>query len=315
MEHLIISFNIVTPLFVIMALGYIGRRWLKLTNEWVALVNKLLFRLLLPLMLFRNTYSSDLRGTFTKESAFLLLYVVCGCLITFFALRWIVPKFEKKNERRGVIVQGIFRSNTAIFGLPLAISLFGESSVALITLAIAVLVPLFNVLSVVALETMRSNKLEWKNIVKGIVTNKLIIGIALGLVCNLLSVPLPVFIKTAVWDVAGITTPLSFFVMGASFTFASAARNKKALSMVVLAKLFIVPAVWITLGACLGFRGVAMMAIFTIFAPPTAVSSYPMAVEMGGDAELSNEIVVFTSAFAILSMFLLIFISKSIGIL
>lgn len=313
MEHFLLSFNVVAPMFVMMALGYLCRRWLKLTNEWTALLNKLLYQLLLPFLLFRSMYVSDLRATFTREIGFLTLYVVCAMLITVGLLLYFVPKFEKENTRRGVLMQGMFRGNTALFGLPIATLLYGADNVAPVTVVLAVFIPLLNVLSVVVLELFHGGKPNARHILKSILTNKLIWGIAAGLLLNLLNIRLPLFLQTAVWDLAACATPMSFFVMGASFVFSSAARNRKALIPAVIVKLVAIPVVWLTVGILLGYRDIYLITIFTMFAPPTAVSSYPMAAELGGDKELSNEIVVFTAAFSLVSIFLILFALKSMG--
>ena len=54
--------------------------------------------------------------------------------------------------------------------------------------------------------------------------------------------------------------------------------------------------------------------VFGVFASPTAVNSFTMAQQMGGDAELAGDIVVTTSAVSILTMFLWIFLFKSLGV-
>jgi predicted permease len=81
----------------------------------------------------------------------------------------------------------------------------------------------------------------------------------------------------------------------------------------VLARLLVVPFIWIGLAGLMGYRNQQIAGVMLIFAPSTAVSSFPMACAMGGDAQLSSEIVVFTSAFCMLSMFLWIFGLKSLG--
>ena len=79
------------------------------------------------------------------------------------------------------------------------------------------------------------------------------------------------------------------------------------------AKLIVSPGLFLGLGALLGFRGVAFVSLIGIFASPTAVNSFTMAQQMGGDAELAGDIVVTTSAVSILTMFLWVFLFKSLG--
>ena len=68
-----------------------------------------------------------------------------------------------------------------------------------------------------------------------------------------------------------------------------------------------------TLGALLGFRDAAFVSLLGVFASPTAVNSFTMAQQMGGDAELAGDTVVVTSAVSMLTMFLWVFLFKSLG--
>lgn len=313
MENFLLAFEVVFPLFLLMALGYGVRKTLGLDGGWVETTNKLLFRVLLPLMLFRNMYESDLTSALQMQSIGVLLYGVLGMGLMFLILFFTVPRFEPSNPRRAALIQGTYRSNTAIFGLPVAIALYGQD-VAIVVLMLAFIVPMLNILSVICLEYFRGGKPRPREIIKNVVTNPLIIGIVLGIVCNVLHVPLPGVVKEAAWGLASCTTTASFFVLGASFSFASAAHNRKALTFAVLGKLVFMPLVFIGIGILLGFRNQALLAVFTVFAPPTAVSSFPMASAMGADAQLASEIVAFTSVLCLLSIFLWVFALKALAL-
>jgi len=52
-----------------------------------------------------------------------------------------------------------------------------------------------------------------------------------------------------------------------------------------------------------------------MFAAPTAVSSFQMAKQMDGDADLAGQIVVFTSAFSIVTVFGWIFLLKQFALI
>ena len=69
------------------------------------------------------------------------------------------------------------------------------------------------------------------------------------------------------------------------------------------------------IGIALGLRGVALACTYIAFGAPTAVSSYPMAQQMGGDGELAAETVAISSAFCILTTFLFVFAMKSMGLI
>lgn len=315
MESLMVSVRVILPLCLWMIVGYIARRGLGLDDDFIRKMNNVLFKVFLPLLLFRNMLESDLHAVMNVEVLGQIGFALGGVVVVFLALMLLVPRFVEDNARRASIVQGSFRSNTAIFGIPVALSLYGEGNIAIITLFVAAMVPLLNVLCVVTFEVFRGGKLRLGRVLLNIVTNPLILALALGAVLYFLGVQLPQPVEKAVWGFADCATPLSFFLLGAGFTFASAKQNRKALTAVVLLRLLIIPLVGVTAAVLLGIRGVPLAGLLIIFGSPTAVSSYPMACAMGGDGQLSCEIVVFTSAFSILSMFGWIFALNAMGLL
>ena len=72
--------------------------------------------------------------------------------------------------------------------------------------------------------------------------------------------------------------------------------------------------VCMTAAALLGFRGVEFVSLLGIFASPTAINSFTMAQQMGGDEELAGDIVIVTSAASAFTFCGWIFLFKSLGI-
>ena len=227
----------------------------------------------------------------------------------------VIPKIEKENSRRGVLIQAIFRSNFALFGLPLALSLCGTEKVGPTSILVGFTVPVFNILAVVSLESFRGGKPSVKKMVKGIATNPLIIASLLGILFNLSGFSLPSAVQKTVNDLGGVATPLSLVALGGSFTVAKVKEYKKQLTIGVLGRLVFFPLVMVTVGILLGFRNELLIPLLIMSGAPTAVSSFPMAQQMDGDGELAAGLVVFTSGGAILSMFMWIFVLKQMGMI
>ncbi len=312
MENLIISFNVVLPLFICIMLGYFLRRIKMYDATALKQMNKLCFKVFLPIYLFNSVYSTNLTEAFNVK---LILFAVSGLLLVFFALMIIIPRLEKDNAKRGVMVQGIFRSNFALFGLPLATSLCGEEGIGPTSLLLGIVVPIVNILAVITLETFRGGKPNVCKMLKGIATNPLIIACLLGAIFNLLNIELPYAVQKSVTDLGRVATPLSLVVLGGEFVFGKVQGYMKQLSITVAGKLIISPLIMVTIGVLLGFRDELLVPILIMFGAPTAVSSFTMAEQMGGDGELAAEVVVFTSGLAILTMFLWIFILKQFGVM
>ena len=310
MENLMISANAVLPMCLVMALGYGTRRLGWLRREEISTINKIAFRIFLPCLLYYNICCSDLSGSFDP---LLMAYAVGGVLLTFGLALGYTLLTEKLPERRGVLIQGMFRSNYVIMGIPVATALLGADQLGTVSILIAVIVPLFNMLAVVVLEVFRGQKPKPLHILCQIAKNPLVIGSVLGILTLVAGIRLPHILEQTIQSVSAIASPLQLFLLGAFFQFSGLKTYRRELVTVSIAKLIVSPGLFLGLGALLGFRGVAFVSLIGIFASPTAVNSFTMAQQMGGDAELAGDIVVTTSAASILTMFLWIFLFKSLG--
>lgn len=310
MENLMISANAVLPMCLVMALGYGTRRLGWLRREEISTINKIAFRIFLPCLLYYNIYCSDLSGSFDP---LLMTYAVGGVLLTFGLALGYTLLTEKLPERRGVLIQGMFRSNYVIMGIPVATALLGADQLGTVSILIAVIVPLFNMLAVVVLEVFRGQKPKPLHILGQIAKNPLVIGSVLGILTLVAGIRLPHILEQTIQSVSAIASPLQLFLLGAFFQFSGLKTYRRELVTVSIAKLIVSPGLFLGLGALLGFRGVAFVSLIGIFASPTAVNSFTMAQQMGGDAELAGDTVVVTSAVSMLTMFLWVFLFKSLG--
>lgn len=315
-----LSLTIVTPLFCWMLLGKLLAKPLRLSGRWLDTANALAFRLFLPLLLFRSIYQSDIRSELGGSTGWLVAYILAGVALSFVLGHVVVPRLIRTPARCGVFIQGALRSNTAVFGLPVAISLYGQENVGLIAMVMAAVVILFNVASVITLERFRHAEgggggVKVAALAKGIATNPLIIALVLGLTCNLTGLTLPAGLASTVNGLADCATPFSFVLLGAGISFGALKRDRKALTAAVAIKLVLYPLVWVLGALALGWRGQQLFAVVVIFALPTAISAYPMSAAMQGDTQLCAGIVALTSALSVGTVFLWIFILSSLGII
>ena len=312
MENLILSFNVVAPLFFMMVLGYFLKYIKMYDQHTLDVMNKVVFKVFLPVLLVYNVYTTDLGTAFDIK---LILYAASGVLILFFLLCFIVPKLEKENPKRGVLIQGVFRSNFVIFGIPVATSIYGEGNVGTTAMLIATIVPLFNVLAVISLEIFRESQINVKKIAKGVITNPLIVAATIGIVFLLVGIKLPTPILSTVKDISKMATPLGLVLLGASFSFSDVKKYLKESTVITIVKLIVVPAIMVPLSIYLGFRGIALLTLTIIYGAPTGVSTFQMAKQMDGDSDLAAQIIVFTSFFCIITMFIWIYILKSMALI
>ena len=303
MDSLFISLNAVVPLFLMMAVGYVIRLTGLMNDISTRQVNRCIFKVFLPLMLFINIYDAGDGATLRSD---LLFFAVAGVLIEFLVSLVLVLLTEQDNSRRGVMLQGMFRSNFVLFGIPIAMSLFGDSAAGTASLLIAIVIPMFNALAVLALEMFNGQRPNLWGVLFGIATNPLIIASLLGIAFNHFGWYLPGLLHDTMSTLGGIATPLAFVVLGASMNFSETGRCMRPLLITLLMKLIIYPAAFVGAAILMGFRGANLAVLLTVFGSPIAVSSFTMAQQMGGDDQLAGQLVIFSSILSIGTMFLYI---------
>ncbi len=309
MENLILSFNVIAPLMLLLAVGVLLRKIGFISDAVNKSMNKMVSQFFLPLLIFKNIISCDPGEVFNLK---LVIFVAVAIFAEFFVSLLLAHFLTKDRKKMGVMIQGMFRSNYVIFGTPVAISLYGEKGAAAAAILTMVVIPCFNILAVVALEMYNGNAVDPMAIFKKTLKNPLIIASVLGIVFSVLKIKIPEIIYDPFIDLAGCATPLAFVFLGATFTFSSIKDHWKELISTVSCRLVIYPIVLITIAALLGFEGVLLVVILTVFASPTAVSSFSLAQTLGGDDKLAVNIVVFTSILSIATMFLWILVLKSL---
>ena len=148
LESFLVAFNAVGPFLILLGIGF-GAVRLKMTDrDFMNRLNKLNFKLFFPFLMFNNVYGAKPEN---MPSLKLILTGALSVTLLVVLLVIIVPKIVKENPRRGVIIQGIFRSNFIIYGIPLTTYVFGAERSSVCGMMILIMVSLFNVLAVVVL--------------------------------------------------------------------------------------------------------------------------------------------------------------------
>lgn len=300
MNLFITSFMVVFPLALKLLLGFSIRKLNILSHSTFKEFNGLIFTLFLPLLLFHNIYHSNIGEDFNGK---LILFALISLISLFTLFMLFIPRVEKANKKRGVMVQAMSRSNFILFGIPVASSLYGEGSLGEATILVSFVVPLINVLSVIALEVFRNKEIQFLKIVKKIITNPLIIASIAAYFFVLTPFTLPIILEMFVLEIASIATPIALIILGGSVSFHTLNDNKVQLGIAIAGKLIIAPLMGITAAILMGFRNESLVILMAMFSSPTAVSSYSMALNMDGDAELAGLIILFTTFLSIITLF------------
>lgn len=313
MDSFFTAFNTVFPIFVLMGVGYVLRKIELLDEPSLNKLNTLAFKVFLSVSLYYNIIKADIQEVFDGK---LLLFAIISQLFIVAVGLVVAIMTEKINRRKGALSHGIFHTNFVIFGTLIGTSLCGEGKIGAISLLIATIVPLQNILSVIVLEHYRQNSsVQIKKMVMQVITNPYVIAAILGFATQLLRIHFPSVIEDIILSVGRCGTPIALLVMGGLFNFGAIHQNIRAIAIGCTTRLVLIPIILLPIAALFRFNRTGMIGLMSIFIAPSAVTSFNLACAMDSDADLASQLVVFTSLFSLGTIFGWIFVLSHMQII
>ncbi len=322
LENLIISIRAVAPVLLLTLLGMFLKKIKLLPDAFYDGADKFVFKVALPSMIFLQVAGADIAqaSKYIKLPLFIVPMLIATCIIYS-----VITHFAVRNPARvGAAVQSMFRSNAAVLGLVFVSNIYEGSSEAESTLAAyAISMPFailaYNVLSVIVLTVFmpsdggEKKKINIGKILINTIKNPLIIAVLLGLPFMFFGMEIPVIADKTLGYLSGSATALALVSLGASFSFAALKGNLKLATVTALIKTILHPIIGLCAAYLLGFREDELLIIFIVFGTPAAVSSYIMAKNMKSDYNLAGQILLLSTLFCIVTIFVGVFLMKTVG--
>ncbi|MGJ3263536.1 MAG: AEC family transporter [Salinarimonas sp.] len=200
------------------------------------------------------------------------------------------------------VFQGATRWNTFV-ALAVAGSLHGERGLALMAVAIAVMIPLLNLMAIGVLVRFAGGPAQsTRDILRAIVTNPFIWSSAIGVAINATGLAVPAFALDFVEILGAAALAAGLLVVGAGLDMRRLARPNRAHWIAIATKMLILPFVAVTLARYLGVFGDDLVVVAIASSVPTASGGYILAKQMGGDAPLMAEIITLQTLAAMVTM-------------
>ena len=178
LNNIIFTANIVAPVFLIVALGYLSKRLNIINENFVEVTSKFVFNVSLPVFIFLKIFNLDLSKALEFGQ---IAYIYSATIITYLIIWFASLPFIKDGRNRGVFIQGAYRSNYAIVGLAIVSNLLGNSALGKASIILAFLLPLYNVLAVIALTIplRKEREVNFKSSLIEIILNPLILAVSI----------------------------------------------------------------------------------------------------------------------------------------
>lgn len=301
MENLIFSLNATLPVFLVMVAGGILGKLGFLPKEFCKASDKLTFKVTLPIMLFLDMADVDMAHDFEPK---FVLFCFGATLISILVIWALARTFMRDKTIIGEFVQASYRSSAAVLGVAFIQNIYGDAGMA--PLMILGSVPLFNIFAVLILmiespqEQHKAPRLA--QLLYGVITNPILLGIIAGTIFSLLPVELPVIAEKTLDSLASLTTPLALLSIGASFEGPKALKKAGPTLVAALIKTVGLAAIFIPCALALGFREKELIALLIMLGSPTTPSSYVMAKNMGHEGVLTASAIAATTLLSALTL-------------
>jgi malonate transporter and related proteins len=299
---MVIVIAALAPVFILIVLGVILKRSLmRLETQWHGL-ERLTYYVLFPMLLIQTLVKADLTkvpvagvGGALFLSAFVMSLL---CL----ALRPLFARLAIDGPAFTSIFQGATRWQTYV-ALAVSGNLFGDTGLALASVAMVAIIPLVNVFSVAVLVRYASpEKKSAGTIVMTVVKNPLIWACAIGLLINVIHLPLPKIWHEVADALGRSSLAIGLLVTGAGLHLEGLLRPSVSATIGVVFKLVLMPVLALALAVWFGLSGDSLAIVAICAAVPTSPSAYVLARQMGGDAPLLAQIITLQTILAAITM-------------
>ena len=316
-DSFLFSLNSVLPIFIVIAFGYFLKRKNYLDDETVTKINKISFRFCISTLLFNDVYTSDMKSVFDTK---LVIYAFVSTLLLFFMIWGISSLFVKERKTLGAFVQGCFRGNYAVIGIPLITSILGNEAASKAASVTIFVIPLYNILAVTILTVTSQERSggggSFIKVLENIVKNPLIIGILLGFIFSYFEIKLPGFVESSIGYIAKLAAPLALIAIGGRIDMKKMKDSFRLALTACGVKLILIPLVFLTIAyyAAGITQSDNLTVLYVLYACPSAINSAIMAEAMGSDGKLAANIVLLTTLLSVFTFTAGVTIFRMIGI-
>ncbi|MBR0777820.1 AEC family transporter [Bradyrhizobium diazoefficiens] len=290
------------PVFILIVLGVVLRRSLmRLDTQWHGL-ERLTYFVLFPMLLIQTLVKADLSKVPVAGVGGALMLSALAMSLLCLALRPALARLAIDGPAFTSIFQGATRWQTYV-ALSVSANMFGDAGLALASVAMVAIIPLVNVFSVAVLAHYAApEKQSARAIAMTVVRNPLIWACAIGLVVNVVHLPLPKLWHEVADALGRSSLAIGLLVTGAGLQLKGLLRPSVGATIGVAFKLVLMPVLALALAAWFGLSGEGLAIVAICAAVPTSPSAYVLARQMGGDAPLLAQIITLQTILAAITM-------------
>lgn len=287
------------PVFLLILLGHVLRRASFPDADFWTGAERFTYYVLFPAMLVFKLGNAEVPHALYAQTGLLIVAMMLAITVALVAMqalvRWPGPVFTS-------VFQGGIRFNSYV-GLAAAASLYGENALSVTAVAVAIMVPILNVICILVFAFYASeSRINVRAVASSIIRNPLILGSLGGVFISYFAIGFHPLVAGVLQPLSNLALPLGLMTVGAGLQLKALRRASSSFVLSSVVKLLVFPLVTAGLCLALGINGTLAQVAVLLAALPTASSAFILARQLGGDAPLMAAIISGQTLLAMLTM-------------
>ena len=297
--------NVILPVFAVVVTGYLVARFGILPETISGALIQFVYYVAIPALLFVVTAQEKIENLLNWP--FIAAYG--GVVAALFVLILLGALFWRKADLASATMLATIcvGSNTAIIGLPLLHSFFGQKVVVFAAITNVIVVTLFLV-QILLLEAAEAKDTDEKGStlahVKSAVLNPIILSVILGVAFAMTPFSLPKLVTDYMELLGAALTPCALFAIGMSIKPDAVLKSGATIVFASIIKLLVLPVLVFAAAWMLDLSPLLAIAAVVAAAVPTAKSEFIFAKQYHQSEELVAGTISLTTAVSIFTLIL-----------
>ncbi len=301
------------PIWALIALGYILRRWALRSESFWQRLNKLTYFALIPAMIVSALGSIQLGALPAGGIAITSLMANLAIFALLTGAYLLSPALRASRSEYTSVYQTSTRWNVPL-GLVVTLSVFGEQTTPVTAIIMIASIPVINVVNVVFMVLVfRPATAPGRRVVLALLCNPLLLACIAGLIVTGFDLQIWPPADSALLTVGSIAPAAMLLGVGSGIYGAKLFDRVGPVFTASMIKLVAMPLVYLAFAILLGLPPLIASICMVFSAMPTAPNGYVLARQLGGDSRLYTSVLTIQTMVSLVTIPLWIWLAGQVS--
>lgn len=287
---------VILPVLLVFITGYIGQRIL---NFDIRNISTLTLYVMSPILAFRTFYQTPLNNDYM----YIALFAVLLCL-ALFIVTFIVTKIIRtdRSETSAVMLGAVFM-NSGNYGAPVALFAFGQEGFHVAVIIMVIHSLFMNTLGIFFASSGSPDSPSLRNSLKSVYRMPVLWGAILGLILQLMHIPIHYSIMNGVDLISDASIPVVMLILGMQLAVISRKKvNYTAMGATTVIRIVLSPLIATAILAFMPLPTVVKSVLILQAAMPAAANTTMLALQFNTKPDLVSFTTLVTTVLSVISI-------------